>query len=378
MKITNVEVFHVKPRWTFVKISTDEGITGWGEAMVEGRARTVETAIMEHVPFLIGQDPSRIEFLWQSMYRKTFYRGGIVLVSAISGIEQALWDIKGKSLGAPIYELMGGVYRNKIRIYGHCWGATTEKIITRALERQQKGFTAIKILLEPFTANRGVKRYIEGQIARFAQIREAVGDEMDIAIDFHGRINPDMAIQIIDGLTPYRPLFVEEACLPENIEAMGLIAQKSLLPLATGERLVTRFGIKNLLESHAVSVIQPDLCHAGGIAEVRRMAAMAETYYVKVAPHNPLGPISLAANIQLAACTPNFLICEHFGMKEEWDIGSGYLKTPFVIENGYITIPTTPGLGIEVDEEVIAERTYPGDWDSPRLYTDDDVTIVDW
>jgi galactonate dehydratase len=378
MKITNVEVFHVKPRWTFVKISTDEGITGWGEAMVEGRARTVETAIMEHVPFLIGQDPSRIEFLWQSMYRNTFYRGGIVLVSAISGIEQALWDIKGKSLGAPIYELMGGVYRNKIRIYGHCWGATTEKIITRALERQQKGFTAIKILLEPFTANRGVKSYIEGQIARFAQIREAVGDEMDIAIDFHGRINPDMAIQIIDGLTPYRPLFVEEACLPENIEAMGLIAQKSLLPLATGERLVTRFGIKNLLESHAVSVIQPDLCHAGGIAEVRRMAAMAETYYVKVAPHNPLGPISLAANIQLAACTPNFLICEHFGMKEEWDIGSGYLKTPFVIENGYITIPTTPGLGIEVDEEVIAERTYPGDWDSPRLYTDDDVTIVDW
>jgi len=378
MKITNVEVFHVKPRWTFVKISTDEGITGWGEAMVEGRARTVETAIMEHVPFLIGQDPSRIEFLWQSMYRNTFYRGGIVLVSAISGIEQALWDIKGKSLGAPIYELMGGVYRNKIRIYGHCWGATTEKIITRALERQQKGFTAIKILLEPFTANRGVKSYIEGQIARFAQIREAVGDEMDIAIDFHGRINPDMAIQIIDGLTPYRPLFVEEACLPENVEAMGLIAQKSLLPLATGERLVTRFGIKNLLESHAVSVIQPDLCHAGGIAEVRRMAAMAETYYVKVAPHNPLGPISLAANIQLAACTPNFLICEHFGMKEEWDIGSGYLKTPFVIENGYITIPTTPGLGIEVDEEVIAERTYPGDWDSPRLYTDDDVTIVDW
>lgn len=378
MKITNVEVFHVKPRWTFVKISTDEGITGWGEAMVEGRARTVETAIMEHVPFLIGQDPSRIEFLWQSMYRNTFYRGGIVLVSAISGIEQALWDIKGKSLGAPIYELMGGVYRNKIRIYGHCWGATTEKIITRALERQQKGFTAIKILLEPFTANRGVKSYIEGQIARFAQIREAVGDEMDIAIDFHGRINPDMAIQIIDGLTPYRPLFVEEACLPENIEAMGLIAQKSLLPLATGERLVTRFGIKNLLESHAVSVIQPDLCHAGGIAEVRRMAAMAETYYVKVAPHNPLGPISLAANIQLAACTPNFLICEHFGMKEEWDIGSGYLKTPFVIENGYITIPTTPGLGIEVDEEVIAERTYPGDWDSPRLYADDDLTIVDW
>jgi galactonate dehydratase len=378
MKITAVEVFHVKPRWAFVKISTDEGIVGWGEVMVEGRARTVETAVREHTSFLIGQDPARIEYLWQSMYRNTFYRGGIVLVSAISGIEQALWDIKGKVLNVPVYELMGGMYRDKIRMYGHCWGATTEKIITRALERQSNGFTAIKILLEPFTANRGVKRYIDGQIQRFAQIREAVGDDMDIAIDFHGRVNPDIAIQIIDGIVPYRPLFVEEACLPENTDAMDTIARKAMVSLATGERLVTRFGIRSLLEKHTVAVIQPDLCHAGGIAEVRRMAAMAEAYYVKVAPHNPLGPISLAANIQLGACTPNFLICEHFGMKEEWDIGQGYLKQPFKIVDGYITIPKTPGLGIEVDESVVEERSYPGDWDSPRLYADDDQSIVDW
>jgi galactonate dehydratase len=378
MKITAVEVFHVKPRWAFVKISTDEGIVGWGEVMVEGRARTVETAVREHTSFLIGQDPARIEYLWQSMYRNTFYRGGIVLVSAISGIEQALWDIKGKVLNVPVYELMGGMYRDKIRMYGHCWGATTEKIITRALERQSNGFTAIKILLEPFTANRGVKRYIDGQIQRFAQIREAVGDDMDIAIDFHGRVNPDIAIQIIDGIVPYRPLFVEEACLPENTDAMDTIARKAMVSLATGERLVTRFGIRSLLEKHTVAVIQPDLCHAGGIAEVRRMAAMAEAYYVKVAPHNPLGPISLAANIQLGACTPNFLICEHFGMKEEWDIGQGYLKKPFKIVDGYITIPKTPGLGIEVDESMVEERSYPGDWDSPRLYADDDQSIVDW
>jgi len=378
MKITAVEVFHVKPRWAFVKISTDEGIVGWGEVMVEGRARTVETAVREHTSFLIGQDPARIEYLWQSMYRNTFYRGGIVLVSAISGIEQALWDIKGKVLNVPVYELMGGMYRDKIRMYGHCWGATTEKIITRALERQSNGFTAIKILLEPFTANRGVKRYIDGQIQRFAQIREAVGDDMDIAIDFHGRVNPDIAIQIIDGIVPYRPLFVEEACLPENTDAMDTIARKAMVSLATGERLVTRFGIRSLLEKHTVAVIQPDLCHAGGIAEVRRMAAMAEAYYVKVAPHNPLGPISLAANIQLGACTPNFLICEHFGMKEEWDIGQGYLNKPFKIVDGYITIPKTPGLGIEVDESMVEERSYPGDWDSPRLYADDDQSIVDW
>ena len=197
MKITNLQVFHVKPRWSFLKISTDEGITGWGEPMVEGRARTVETAIIEQASFLIGKDPLRIEYLWQSMYRNTFYRGGIILTSAISGIEQALWDIKGKYYNMPIYEMLGGKYREKVRMYGHCWGATTEKIIGRALERKKNGFTAFKVLLEPYTANRGVKAYIESQKYRFAKIRKAVGDEIDIAIDFHGRVNPDVAIQII-------------------------------------------------------------------------------------------------------------------------------------------------------------------------------------
>jgi len=378
LKITDLEVFHIKPRWTFLKISTDEGICGWGEPMVEGRARTVETAIMEHKDFLVGQDPLRIEYLWQSMYRNTFYRGGIILLSAISGIEQALWDIKGKRFGMPVYEMLGGMYRDKIRIYGHCWGATTEKIVERALERKQKGFTAIKVLLEPFTANRGVKKYIEDQEKRFAEIREKVGDEMDVAIDFHGRVAPDMAIQLIKAIEPYRPMFVEEPCLPENTDAMARISRAVSVPLATGERLVTRYGIRELLESGSVSVIQPDLCHAGGIFETRKMAAMAETYYCKIAPHNPLGPVSLASNIQLAACTPNFLIAEHFGMKEEWDIGQGYLKTPFMIEDGYVRINGKPGLGIEMNEDVIAERAYDGAWDSPRLYADDDQTIIDW
>ena len=378
MKITNLEIFHVKPRWSFLKISTDAGITGWGEPILEGRARTVETAVMEHREFLIGQDPLRIEYLWQSMYRNTFYRGGVIMMSALSGIEQALWDIKGKHYGLPVYEMMGGVYRDKIRIYGHCWGATTEKIIGRALERQKKGFTAIKILVEPFSANRGVKKYIESQIARFREIREALGDEMDIAIDFHGRLSPDLAVQIIKGIEPYYPLFVEEPCLPENTDAMAGIAAKSHLAIATGERLVGRGAFRPLFESGTVSVIQPDLCHAGGIGEVRKIAAMAETYYCKVAPHNPLGPISLAANIQLGACTPNFLIAEHFGMKEEWDIGEGYLTTPFVIEDGYIMINDKPGLGIEVNEDVVAERAFDGDWDSPRLYAEDDGTIIDW
>jgi galactonate dehydratase len=378
VKIVGLELFHVQPRWCFLKVSTDEGIVGWGEPIVEGRARTVETAVREQMPFLIGQDPLRIEYLWQSMYRNTFYRGDVILTSALSGIEQALWDIKGKRYGLPVYEMLGGLYRDRVRIYGHCWGATTEKIIQRALERKQKGFTAIKVLLEPYTANRGVKSYVEGQRRRFAEIRQAVGDDMDIAIDFHGRVAPSLAIQVIREIECYRPLFVEEPCLPENTDAMARIASAVSVPLATGERLVTRHGFRRLLEAGAVAVIQPDPCHAGGIGEVHKIAAMAETYYCAVAPHNPLGPISLAVNVQLGACLPNFLIAEHFGMKERWDLGEGYLSKPFDIVGGYVPVPRAPGLGIEVNEQMLQERSYPGDWDSPRLYADDDQTIVDW
>jgi galactonate dehydratase len=378
LEITNVELFHVKPRWCFLKISTDAGIAGWGEAIVEGRARTVEAAVLEHKPFLIGQDPLRIEYLWQSLYRNTFYRGGVVLASALSGIEQALWDIKGRHFGIPVYQMLGGLYRDRIRIYGHCWGATTEKIIGRAEERKANGFTAIKILLEPYTANRGVKSYVDSQVRRFAEIRQALGDEMDIAIDFHGRLSPDMAIQVIRGIEEYYPLFVEEACLPENTDAMVRIARAVGVPLATGERLVTRHGFRRLLESGVVSVIQPDPCHAGGILETQRIAAMAETYYCKIAPHNPLGPIALAATVQLGAFLPTFLIAEHFGMKERWDLGEGYLSSPFEIVDGYLSVPDSPGLGIDVNEAVVKERSYSGDWDSPRLYAEDDGTIVDW
>jgi len=378
MKITDITLYHVAPRWSFLKISTDEGIIGWGEPMVEGRALTVETAIMEHKKWLIGQDPLRIEYLWQSMYRNTFYRGGVVLASAISGIEQALWDIKGKFYDMPVYQMLGGVYREKIRMYGHCWGATTEKVITRALERKEAGFTAFKVLIEPYTANRGVKYYIDSQKDRFRQIREAVGDTIDIAIDFHGRVAPDMAISVINAIEPYYPLFVEEPCLPENTDQLIRIARSVSVPIASGERLVTRHGVRALLESGAISVIQPDLCHAGGIFEVRKIAAMAETHYAKIAPHNPLGPISLAANLQLGVCTPNFLIAEHFGKHDKWDIGQGYLTEPFEIEDGYITVSDRPGLGIEVNEEVVQERAFAGDWSSPVLYAEDDQTIVDW
>jgi galactonate dehydratase len=378
MKITTLDLFHVKPRWLFLRISTDEGIDGWGEPIIEGRARTVETAIRELEGFLIGQDASKIEYLWQSMYRNSFYRGGPILVSAISGIEQALWDIKGKYHEVPVYEMLGGMYREKIRMYAHCWGSTTDKIVARALDRKQRGFTAIKILLEPNLKHRGLMSYVESQVERFATIRDAVGKEMDIGIDFHGRVSPDIAIQLARELEPYYPLFIEEPCLPENPEALINLSRATTVPIATGERLFTRWGFREILQKHAVAIIQPDISHAGGLLEVKKIASMAEMCYISVAPHNPLGPVSLAVNLQFSACTPNFLIQEHFGMKEKWDLGEGYLKEPFIIEDGYIEIQNKPGLGIEVNEEVLTERAYSGDWDSPRLYYEDDGSIADW
>lgn len=379
MKITKLETIHVKPRWLFLKVHTDEGIVGYGEPVVEGRARTVATAISEFNDFLVGKNPLDIENLWQAMYRNVYYRSGPVLTSALSGIEQALWDIKGKYYNIPVYEMLGGKCRDRIRMYGHCWGATTEKIIHRALARKERGFDAIKILIEPKMENGGHMKYIEGQINRFAEIREAIGDDMDLAIDFHGRVDPATAIQIINGIEEYRPMFVEEACLPENIDAMIKISQKTNVAIATGERLFTKWGFKTLLENQAVDILQPDLCHVGGIFETKKIAAMAEVNYAKIAPHNPLGPISLAANLQVAMCTPNFLIQEHFGMKEKWDLGEGYLKEPFKIDDGYITVDLTkPGLGIVLNDDVVAQRTFEGNWDSPRLFNEDDNSIVDW
>jgi len=377
MKITKLEIFHVKPRWMFLKVHTDEGIVGYGEPIVEGRARTVETAIRELEPFLIGKDPRQIEHLWQAMYRGTFYRGGPILVSAISGIEQALWDIKGKYYGLPVYEMLGGAVRTKIRMYAHCGGSTVEKMAENAKNRVAKGFTALKCSVDGPVKSIDNLAYVEKEVEKFAALREAVGSKIDIAIDFHGRISPAMAIRLAKALEPYYPMFIEEPCLPENVDTLVRVAQSTSIPIASGERLFTKWGFREVLEKQAVAVVQPDLCHAGGILECKKIAAMAEVYYGSVAPHNPLGPISLAACLQLDACTPNFLIQEHPSMAEGWDLGEGYLKKPFVIENGYIRIPEGPGLGIELNDDFIKENAYSGDWDTPRLYHDDG-SVADW
>ena len=377
MKITKMECFYVLPRWNFLKITTDEGIVGWGEPIVESRSQTVAKAVEEFSRILIGEDPLRIEHLWQSMYRTTFYKGGPVLTSAISGIEQALWDIKGKYYNMPVYEMLGGRVRDKIRMYSHCGGKDAKEFAKNAKERMEAGFTAIKTGMTGPVKNIDSFEFVDTYVSRFAEARSLIGKKLDIAIDFHGQVSPAMSKRLCKELEPYFPMFVEEPCQPENVDAMVRVAESTTIPIATGERLFTRFGFRDVLEKGAACVLQPDICHAGGIFEGRKIAAMAETYYASVAPHNPLGPISLASCLQLDACAPNFLIQEHPSLANGWDRGEGYLKNPFKIVNGYIEVPKGPGLGIEVDEDVVRERAYAGDWDSPRFFHEDG-TVADW
>jgi len=371
MKITGMELIHVRPRWLFLKLKTDEGIIGYGEPILEGKARTVEMAVREFFEYLKGKDPRRIEHHWQAMYRWSFYRGGPIIMSAISGIEQALWDILGKYLGQPVYQLLGGAVRDKIKLYAGVGGETPEECVENAEKRIREGFKAIK--MAPFDAMRIIDtpRKIKSAVEKVAAVREAVGDDIDIGIDCHGRLSPSMAILAAKALEPYHPMFLEEPCLPENVDAMVRVARSTSIPIATGERLFTRWGFREVLEKQAASILQPDLCHAGGIFECRKIAAMAEIYYAAIAPHNPLGPIALAACLQLDACTPNFLIQEHA------TLGEGYLKRPFKIEDGYVRVPSEPGLGIELDEDAVMEKRYKGDWKNPQLLHEDG-SVADW
>jgi galactonate dehydratase len=367
LKITKLETFLVKPRWLFLKVHTNAGIVGLGEPITEGRARTCAQAVEEIAPYLIGKDPRRVAHHWQAIYRHAFYRGGPILTSALSGIDQALWDVKGKALGVPVYELLGGPTRDRVRVYAH---ASTVETMKRA---QAQGFTAFK------TGPRKKRpaRYIETPAAvqyaaeGFAELRQAMGKEVDIAIDFHGAISPATAKLLIRALEPYQPMFVEEPCQAQNHDVMAEIARGTFLPIATGERVFTKWGFREVLEKRAATVLQPDLCHAGGITEVRLIAGMAEAYYASVAPHNPLGPISLAAGVQLAASIPNFL-CQ-----EQVSLGEGYLKQPFVVRNGYLDLPAGPGLGIELDENALAGKI-DHDWRNQESYDADDGSVVDW
>ncbi|MDG1891819.1 MAG: galactonate dehydratase [Verrucomicrobiota bacterium] len=368
IRITRLETFLIKPRWLFLKVHTDAGIIGLGEPITEGRAKTCAAAVAAMEPYLLGRDPRHVVHHWQALYRHTFYRGGPVLTSALSGVEQALWDIKGKALGVPVYELLGGPTRDRIRVYAHV-GNNPETI----KKRKAEGFTAFKTGVYS-RAGLGVvasQADIEMAGETFARIREAGGKDVDIGIDFHGAISPQNAKLLIKVLEPYQPLFIEEPVQCQNVDVMAEIARGTHLPIATGERIFTKWGFREILEKGAANILQPDLCHAGGILETRLIAGMAEAYYASIAPHNPLGPISLAAGLQLAASIPNFL-CQ-----EQVSLGDGYLKEPFKVEAGYVKVPTAPGLGIELDEEAIQDKL-GHDWQNPQTYDRRDGSVVDW
>jgi galactonate dehydratase len=371
LKITKLETILVQPRWLFLKMHTDAGLVGYGEPVVEGRALTVQQAVRELEECLIGQDPRRIEHHWQSIYRQAFYRGGPVLTSALSGVEQAMWDILGKSLGVPVYQLLGGACRDRIRLYSHCPGETPEELVANAKKRVAEGYTALKTGVGKCPA-RIIESpaFVEAFTERFAAMREAVGPHVDLGIDFHGQISPALAVRLAQALEPYHPMFIEEPCLPENVDTLVTIARSTSIPIATGERLFTKWGFREVLEKQAAVIVQPDLCHAGGILECKKIAAMAECYYAGIAPHNPLGPISLAACLQLDACTPNFLI------QEQVTLGEGYLKEPFRLVDGHVELPTGPGLGIELDDEAIG-AIQGHDWKTPRLFHEDGC-VADW
>ena len=368
VRITKLETLLVKPRWLFLKVHTDAGVVGWGEPIVEGRARTCAEAIREIEPYLLGKDPRQITHHWQAIYRHAFYRGGPVLTSALSGIDQALWDIKGKLLQVPVFELLGGPTRTRVRVYAHV-GANPELLA----EKRQAGFTAFKAKVPNVTRSGIVAspKFIQQAAESFAALRAAAGDEADIGIDFHGAVSPQNAKLLIKELEPFQPMFIEEPVACQNVDVMAEIARGTHLPIATGERIFTKWGFREILEKQAATILQPDLSHAGGITETRLIAGMAEAYYAAIAPHNPLGPISLAAGIQLAASIPNFL-CQ-----EQVSLGQGYLREPFQVRDGYIDVPRRPGLGIEIDEDALQEHL-EHDWENAQYFDSQDGSVVDW
>ena len=368
LRITKLETVMVKPRWLFLKMHTDEGVVGLGEPITEGRAKTCAGAVAEVEPYLVGKDPRAVMHHWQAIYRHAFYRGGPILTSVLSGIEQAMWDIKGKVLGVPVYELLGGPTRDRVRVYAHV-GNNVEMLKRRKAE----GFTAFKTGPRNSTGMGivGSPKEIEDCVNAFAALREAGGKEVDIGIDYHGAISFSNAKLLIKGMEPYMPLFIEEPVQCQNVDMMAELARMTHIPIATGERIFTKWGFREILEKKAAAILQPDLCHAGGIFEGRIIAGMAEAYYCSIAPHNPLGPISLASGIQLAASVPNFL-CQ-----EQVSLGDGYIKTPFKVEKGFVMVPTTPGLGIELDEEAMKDKI-GHDWRNRETYDPEDGSVVDW
>jgi galactonate dehydratase len=376
MKITAIETIAVD-RYLFVQVHTDAGITGLGESGSWGFLEASAAAVETFKRYLIGQDPLRIEHHWNYLYRWTHFRGAAIM-GALSAIDIALWDIAGKHLGVPCYQLLGGKTRDKARVYYHVFGQTCEELVQGCIDAKAQGFTAVGHLT-PFTDDPRDQPYFKTHAAKMGdaietvrQYRDAVGDEVDLCIEIHRQLTPAEAVVLARGIEPYHPYFYEDPTLPDNFDAMALIAQHIAIPIATGERLHTIYEFEMLLARGAVQYVRPDVCMCGGLTGAKKIAALAEARHVGVVPHNPLGPVSTAACIQLAACIPNFALQE-YPLGEDRAPKTEMVKTTVQREGGYLIVPDAPGIGIELAEDAAERHPYKPRTVLTRLHTDGSV-----
>ena len=382
MKVTKLTCYRLAPRWMFLKIETDEGVSGWGEPVIEGRARSVEAAVNELSEYVIGQDPSRINDIWQTLYRGGFYRGGAILMSAIAGIDQALWDIKGKVLGAPVYQLLGGLVRDRMKMYSWVGGDRPSDVIANIRTLQAIGFDTFKLngCEEMGLIDRS--QAVDAAVAVVAEIRETFGNSIEFGLDFHGRVAAPMARILIKELEPYRPLFIEEPVLAEQAEYYPRLAELTHIPIAAGERMFSRFDFKRVFAAGGSAIVQPDLTHAGGITECVKIAAMAEAYDVGLAPHCPLGPLALASCLHVDFVSRNAVLQEQ-SMGIHYNQGAELMdyvinKEDFAFHDGHMLPPSKPGLGVEINEAMVIERSKSApDWRNP-VWRHADGAVAEW
>lgn len=379
MKITDIQAFHTYSPisdWVFVRVETDQpGLVGWGECSLPGKPNALLGAVEDLKKLVVGADPTDTEWCWQRMYRHAFWRGGPIQIAALSGVDIALWDIRGKLAGQPVYKVMGGAVRDKIRLYANCGLSTDpEELRRRVRHAVSLGYTAVKFYPLPAT------NYVEGLstlrqiVACCEAVRDEIGDQRDFCLDFHGRMSAGLAVEVEAAIRHTKPLWIEEPVLPETPKALQRLAEKTVIPIALGERLFTRFAFREIFENEFATVIQPDVANAGGITEMMKIAAMAETYGVGVAPHNPNGPVQSIAGMHLAAALQNFVILEHRHEHHDF-LEQLATNIPKVGAEGYVGLPTGPGLDISVNED-FARANAEGEW-IPEAYREDG-TIADW
>ncbi|MDP7236773.1 MAG: galactonate dehydratase [Candidatus Latescibacteria bacterium] len=379
MKIAAIEQFFPLPRIRLIKITTDTGLAGWGETTLEGKPKSVKGAVEELAAYLIGKDPLRIEHHWQNMYRSAFFRGGNVLMTAMSGIDQALWDITGKHYGVPTYQLLGGAVRDRIRVYAH-WGigSLTDEGKAAARSRldllQKSGYTGFKSGPGGKWRAHEPPSMIDAFVERAFLMREWVGPDVELAFDFHGKMTPALAIEICQEIKGMRPMFVEEPVPQENVDALKLVSDHVPFPIATGERLLSRWEFREVFEKQAVAYIQPDISHAGGITELKKIANMAEVYYIHIMPHCAIGPVAFSASLHVDAVVPNFLMQEQI----DQGLGAGLLKEDWLVKDGHIRLPVKPGLGFEIDEQEIQKQAIYREELGGEYYYETDGSVADW